>query len=116
MESCSRVKDGNGRLAQEEDEVRKIWKEYFEDVYNIDTQEQVAVQMCGFDGIWSGNYFEGEPIGRAEVEVKGKLKNGKAASKDKITVEMIKGEGDRMVDWIWRICNMPFESDVVPED
>ena len=52
MEICSRVKYRNGRLAQGEDEVRKIWKEYFEDLYNINTQEEVAVHMCGFDGIW----------------------------------------------------------------
>ena len=33
--------------------------------------------MCGFDGIQRGNYFGGELIGRAEVEVRvGKLKNG----------------------------------------
>ena len=38
MESCSRLKEGNGRLAQGEDEVRMVWKEYFEDLYNIDTQ------------------------------------------------------------------------------
>ena len=37
VESCSRVKDGNGRLAQGEDGTRKIWKENFEDMYNIDT-------------------------------------------------------------------------------
>ena len=79
MESCSRIQEGNGRLAQGDDEVRRIWKEYLEDLYNIDTQEQVAVHMCGFDRIWRGNYFRGEPIGRAEVEVKvGKLKNGRA--------------------------------------
>ena len=36
----------------------------------------------------------------------GKLKNGKAARKDEITREMIKGGGNRMVDWIWRVCNM----------
>ena len=31
-----------------------------------------------------GNYFEGEPIRRTEVEIRvGKLKNGKAAGKDK---------------------------------
>ena len=31
--------------------------------------------MCGFDGIRRGNYSRGEPIGRAEVEVRvGKLK------------------------------------------
>ena len=51
LESCSRVKDGNGRLTQVEDEARKIWKEYFEYLYNIDTQEEVAVHMCGFHEI-----------------------------------------------------------------
>ena len=35
VETCSRVKDGNGRLAQWEDEARKIWKEYFEDLYKL---------------------------------------------------------------------------------
>ena len=36
-----------------------------------------------------GNYFGGEPIGRAEVEVRvSRLKNGKAAGKDEITGEM----------------------------
>ena len=55
--------------------------------------------MCGFDGVGRGNYFGGEPIRRTEVEVKvGKLKNGKAADRDKITGEMIKGGGDRVVD------------------
>ena len=45
---------------------------------------------------------------RAEVEVRvGKLNNGKAAGKDEITGEIIKGGGNRVVDWIWRLCNMP---------
>ena len=86
-------------------------------MYSIYTQEKVAVHICGFDGIRRGNYIRGEPIGRAEVEGRvGKLKNGKAASKDEITGEMIKGGGDRVVDWSWRLCNMAFESGVMPED
>ena len=73
--------------------------------------------MCGFDGIWRGYYFGGEPIGRAEAEVRvGKLRNGKVTGKVEITGEMIRGEGDRVVDWIWRLCNMAFENGVVPED
>ena len=32
----------------------------YEDLYNIDTQEQVAVHMRGFDGVRRGNYFRGE--------------------------------------------------------
>ena len=34
LESWSRIKDRNGRLAQ-----GRIWNEYVEDLYNIDTQE-----------------------------------------------------------------------------
>ena len=119
VESYSRIKDGNLKLAQGEDEVRKIWKEYFEDLYNIDTQEEDAVHMCGFDMIQRGNYayFRGEPIGRADVEVRvPKLKNGKVAGKDEVTGEIIKGGDDRVVDWIWRLCNIVFESGVVSED
>ena len=47
--------------------------------------------------------WDSEPIGRAEVAVRvGKLKNGKDAGKDEITGEMIKGGGDKVVEWIWR--------------
>ena len=35
-----------------------------------------------------------------------KLKDGKAAGKNEITEEMINGGGDRVVDWIWRLCNI----------
>ena len=117
MESFRRIKDRNEWSAQGEDDMQRIWKEYFEDLYNIDTQEEVALHMCGFGRIWKGNYFGGEPIERAEVEVRvGKLKNGKATGKDEITGEMIKSGGYRLVDWIWRLCNMAFDSVVVPED
>ena len=46
----------------------------------------------------------------------GKLKNGKTASKNEITKEMIKGGGDRVLDWIWRLCNMTFQSGVLRKD
>ena len=39
VENFSRIKDGNGRLAQRKDEVRRIWKEYFEDLYYKDAQK-----------------------------------------------------------------------------
>ena len=40
----------------------------------------------------------------------------RSTGKDEIIGEMIKGGGDRMVDWIWRLCNMTFEIGVVPRD
>ena len=72
--------------------MRRIWKEYYEDLYNIDTKGEVIIHLCGFNGVRRGNYFGGEPIRRTVVEViVGKLKNGKAASNDEVTGEMIKG-------------------------
>ena len=104
-------------MAQEEDKVQRIWMMYFENLFNINTQEEVAIHMYDFDGILRGRYFGEEPIGRAEVEVRvRKLKNGKVAGKDEMIGEIIKGGGDRVVDWIWRLCDMAFESGVVPED
>ena len=83
MESCSKIKDGIGKLALEEVEMQRIWKEYFEHLFNTDSHEQVAIHMCDFDGVRRCNYFGGEPTRRTEVEVRvGKLKNGKAAAKD----------------------------------
>ena len=67
----------------------------YEDLYNIGTEEQVAVHLCGFDGVRRGNYFGGEPTDRrTEVEVRvDKLRNGKAAGKDEVTGKMTKGWG-----------------------
>ena len=50
--------------------------------------------MCGYDGVRRGNYFGGEPIRKIEVEEKvKKLKNGKAAGKDEVIEEVVKGGG-----------------------
>ena len=45
VENSNGIKDGNERLALEEAEVQRIWKEFYEDLYNIDAWEQVAVHV-----------------------------------------------------------------------
>ena len=83
VESCNRIKDGNGRLSLESVGVQRIWKEYFQDIYNIDTQEQAGVNMCGFDGVQKSNNFGGQLIRRTDIRM-GNLKYGKAAGKDEV--------------------------------
>ena len=52
--------------------------------------QSTCVPLMGFGEVT--NYFEGEPIGTSEVEVRvGKLKNEKAAGKDEIAGEIMKG-------------------------
>ena len=60
--------------------MRRIWKKYLKDLYNVETQEEVGVHMCSYDRVRRGNYYGGEPIRKIEVEERIKrLKNGKAA-------------------------------------
>ena len=63
-----------------------------------------------FIGLGEATTFLEVLIGRTEVETRvGKLKNEKDAGKDEMTGEMIKGKGDRVLDWIWKVCNMASE-------
>ena len=50
--------------------VRNTWKEYFEDLYNVETEEEVTINRWSFDGARRGNYFGEEPVSRNEVEVR----------------------------------------------
>ena len=73
--------------------------------------------MWLYYGVRRGNCFRGEPIRKIKVEERVKnLNNGKAASKDEVTEEMVKSGGDVVVDWVWKLCKMAFESDVVLRD
>ena len=52
-----------------EDDIQEIW-EYFQDMYNVDRENEVTVKMNGFDGAKRGNYFRGEPTSRAEKSLR----------------------------------------------
>ena len=61
------------------DEVPKIWKDFSENHYNMDTLKQVTIQICGLDDVQRGNYFRGVLIRGNEVQTGvRKLNNGKA--------------------------------------
>ena len=46
----SRKKDRSERLAVQENDVREIRKEYFESLYNRNTEGYVTINIWGFDG------------------------------------------------------------------
>ena len=37
--------------------MRRTWKDPFENLYNMDTQDQVIVHMYDFSDVRRGNYF-----------------------------------------------------------
>ena len=53
-----------------DNKVCRMWREYFEDLYNMDTQKQVSVHMCGFNVVQRSISFGEELIGSNEGELR----------------------------------------------
>ena len=75
------------------------------------------VNICGFNGVKRSKYTGCEDITREEVvKAMDKLKNGKAAGIDDISAEMLKCGGDRVKEWMWKVCKEAFKCGKVPND
>ena len=105
------VKDKDGNVLTEEDEIKTRWKEYCEELYaskdDDDTQEDREQQE-----------FEDDPdILLCEVENAMKvLRSGKAPGVDNIQAELLKESGEEGVVIIHRLCNKIWKSKEWPDD
>ena len=113
---CSKIKDGNGRVLKEKEEVLKRWKEYFGELMAPGSGGEAQITCWGMVG-GAGRVREMVNVSRKEIRkaVK-KLKLGKAPGSDGIRAEMVKYGGEAMIDILVRICQMAWEVGRVPED
>ena len=113
----SNIMNRNGTLVTEESEVRGVWREYFENLHKVGSNEEVIVNDQGFECLGRNGYLGVEDITREEVVGRvRKLKNGKSAGIDEISGEMIKHGGEKVIDWIWKLCSKAFVEGIVPKD
>ena len=63
IESSSRIKNGNWSLPVGENEEKRSWRDYLENLCDSKTQEQIVVHMCGFGGRQRGNILEESRLG-----------------------------------------------------
>jgi len=97
------VKDNSGRMLREND-VKRRWSEYFEELMNVNNQGKTIVTCMGMkEG--EGRVYEQSDIKREEVvKAIGDLKCGKAPGIDGITAEMLKYGGGAVSDWMHVVC------------
>ncbi len=87
----------NGELVRGESELKGVWKGYFEQLMNNDTEGMAVIITMGIEA-GRGRLPIQREIGRVEVEKAiARLKCGKAAGMDGITAEMLKYGGDAVV-------------------
>jgi len=97
------IKDKNGKMISDQDEVKRRWTEYFQELYNPKT----ATDQRVLDALPEGGRSEDIPanIMRDEVEAAiRRLKNNKAPGIDNITAEEIQTAGNSGIELMLKLC------------
>ena len=115
---CRGIKDERGMMMNDKEQVCQRWKEYYDQLLNVRNERESIVSCMGMNSVHgTGRPVEEREIIREEVcRALKKLKTGKAPGIDGIRGEMLKCGGEVVVDWIFCLCKLAWESSVVPED
>ena len=104
------MKDSDGNILTDENEILSRWREYFEDLLNPvkeSTRDTNEVTHLGEDEVFTA----------AEVAtaIKG-IKSGKAAGEDEIRPEMLKALTGEGFLWLTRVCQVAWKLGKTPRD
>ena len=104
------IKNKDGIAAENEEQGKKIWKDYFTTLLNEDLNETEV------DDNEPNKYNVEEPTFEEFMEVLHKSKNGKAAGNDSINIEMIKYGGDQVQKKTYSLIKRIWEQEEMPEE
>ncbi len=89
---------------------------HFERLMNGGTGGEAIVMSMGMEA-GGKRVCEQRVIERVEVEKAiAKIKYSKATSIDRITPEMVKHEGDAVVEWMTMMCDLAWRQGEVPDE
>ena len=93
------IKDKNGNILTDIDEVLKRWEEYVRELYDDERGESPEI----------GREMSGPPILKSEVELAIKcMKKGKAVGEDEVMVEMVEAAGEFAVEKITELSKFKY--------
>ena len=111
---CVAIKDKDGKLLTDAQQVTRRWKDYMEDLYNAKDKPSAVdlepMEQVTFDNI--GPFIIREEVLAAIKE----MKNNKAEGVDGIPVEMLKCLGDRATEMFVNVCQRIYDTGEWPED
>ena len=100
------IKDKNGKLLFDQEDIAIRWAEYITELYNDDRGEMPSFEVTS-----------GKNIMKEEVELVIKsMKEKKATGPDGLSTEALKALDDQNVDMIIDLCNTIYNSGKIPTD
>jgi Reverse transcriptase (RNA-dependent DNA polymerase) len=115
--SGTEIKDKDGNLLKDEDQIRNRWKEYIEELY-VEENVPSGIEMSDNTQQASNNADEqGPSILKEEIRRAIKeMKLRKAEGIDGIPAEFLKALGDKAKEELIEICQQIYETGKWPED
>ncbi|KAK3543875.1 hypothetical protein QTP70_030042, partial [Hemibagrus guttatus] len=105
------IKDRDGRVLTSEESVQRRWKEYCEELMNVENEREKRVE-----GVNSAEQ-KVDKIRKDEVrKALKRMKSGKAVGPDDIPVEVWKCLGEAAVEFLASLFNRVLESERMPEE
>ena len=105
------IKDDEGVLQTEEEEILKVWSKYFEELLNEGANELSELDN-NIERVSQTDFIS---IYEVEKAIKN-LKCGKASGVDEIRPEMLKYGGIVALQWLHRIIERSWAEGQIPED
>ena len=103
------IKDSDGNILTDENEIFSRWREYFEDLWN---PVKASTRDTRVTHQWGDKVFTAAEVATA---IKG-IKSGKAAGEDKIRPEMLKALTGEGILWLTRVCQLVWKFGKTPRD
>ncbi|KAK3516480.1 hypothetical protein QTP70_017817, partial [Hemibagrus guttatus] len=105
------VKDRDGKVLTSEESIQRRWKEYFEELMNVENEREKRVE--GVNSVEQ----KVDKIRKDEVrKALKRRKSGKAVGPDDIPVEVWKCLGEAAVEFLTSLFNRVLESERMPEE
>ena len=100
------ITDKNGKILFDQEEIDKRWVEYIKELYDDDRAPMPQFEITS-----------GQSILKEEVEkTMQSMKKGKATGSDEIATEMLRAPDDENIEVITNLCNIMYNSGVIPTD
>uniref|UniRef100_A0A8D8SH78 Craniofacial development protein 2 n=2 Tax=Cacopsylla melanoneura TaxID=428564 RepID=A0A8D8SH78_9HEMI len=104
------IKDKEGRVLRDEEEIKERWEEYFRNLLNEENERRIFEDGAPNQGMTKG--IEREEI----VFVLKKMKNGKATGPDELPVEAWKAMDEVGVDLLCEMMNDIYRKEAIPNE
>jgi len=108
------IKDNNGKVLTDQDQVKNRWREHFQELYNPQTVTDPSVLMEMPVGGRNGDPTAGLTIQEVQAAIH-RLKKHKVPGADNTTADEIQGAGNAGVELLLKLCQRCWREERFPQ-